>query len=223
MDEVSGTTTSAAPRVGTRRDWAIVVYMLFFLSGMTSLVYEVIWVKKFGLVFGVTTYAVSTVLAAFFAGLAVGSYVAGRIIDRTRIHPLLAYGVMEAMIGVYALLLPVFLRLVEATYPAVYTQIGESFSLFTLFRFVVAFALLAVPTTLMGATLPVLSKLMVDREDVLGFNVGRLYAANTFGAVAGTFAAGFLLIPTLGMATTTLTAAIGNFFLAVMAVVLSAS
>ena len=206
-----------------RRGWAVVVYLLFFLSGTTSLIYEVVWVREFGLVFGITVYAVSTVLAAFFAGLAIGSYVAGRVIDRTRLHPLLVYGSLEGVVGVYALLLPALLRLVEASYPAVYTQMSESFSLFTLFRFVVSFVLLAVPTTLMGATLPVLSKLMVDREEVLGLNVGRLYAVNTFGAVAGTFSAGFLLLPALGMSSTTLAAAMGNFFLAAMAVLLSAS
>ena len=203
--------------------WAIVIFTLFFLSGMTSLIYEVIWVRQFGLVFGVTTYAVSTVLAAFFAGLALGSFVAGRIIDRTRIHPLVVYGAIEGAIGVYALLLPLLLNLVEASYPTVYSQVGESFTLFTLFRFLISFVVLAVPTTLMGATLPVLSKLMVDREDVLGLSVGRLYAVNTFGAVVGTFCAGFLLIPTVGIATTTLMAALGNFLLLVAAILISTS
>ncbi|MCJ7796942.1 MAG: hypothetical protein MUQ56_09285, partial [Thermoleophilia bacterium] len=68
-----------------RSGWGVVIFSLFFLSGFTSLIYEVIWIRKFGLVFGVTTYAVSTVLAAFFAGLAIGSYAAGRLIDRTRL------------------------------------------------------------------------------------------------------------------------------------------
>src|SRR5512136_1559330 len=112
-----------------RRGWVFVVYLLFLISGLTSLIYEVIWVRRFGLVFGVTTYAVSTVLAAFFAGLALGSYIAGRVIDRSRLHPLAIYGAMEAIIGVYALLLPLLLRLVEATYPTVYTHIGQDFSL----------------------------------------------------------------------------------------------
>jgi spermidine synthase len=211
----------SAPPAGEWRRWSVVIFLLFFLSGLTSLIYEVIWVRKFGLVFGVSTYAVSTVLAAFFAGLAIGSYLAGRIIDRTRLHPLAVYGGMEGAVGVYALLLPLFLGLVEATYPAVYTSIGESFSLFTLFRFVVCFAVLVLPTTLMGATLPVLSKLMVDRESVLGLSVGRLYAVNTFGAVAGSASAGFLLIPALGVPKTTLVAALGNFFLATCALLLS--
>ena len=208
---------------GSLSRWTIVIFILFFLSGMTSLVYEVIWVRKFGLVFGVTTYAVSTILAAFFAGLALGSFVAGRIIDRTRIHPLVVYGAIEGAIGAYALLLPLMLNLVEASYPAVYSQVGESFTLFTLFRFLISFVVLAVPTTLMGATLPVISKLMVDREEVLGLGVGRLYAVNTFGAVAGTFCAGFLLIPTVGIATTTLMAALGNFLLLIAAILISTS
>ncbi len=206
-----------------RRRWALVVYMLFFLSGLTSLVYEVIWVRQFGLVLGITTYAVSTVLSAFFAGLALGSYTAGRVIDRTRLHPLVVYGVMEGLLGLYALLLPVLLRLMESAYPLLYSQFEENFTLFTLFRFVASFVVLAVPTTLMGATLPVLSKLMVDREDVLGTGVGRLYAVNTFGAVTGTFAAGFLLIPALGIAAATRAAVAGNFFLAVMAIAISTS
>ncbi len=189
------TTTGASSRGG----WSLLVFFLFFLSGLTSLIYEVIWVRKFGFVFGVSTYAVSTVLAAFFAGLAIGSYVAGRIIDRTKLHPLVVYGVMEGLVGVYALLLPLLLAGVEASYPAIYTRIGESFQLFTLYRFLIAFVLLVIPTILMGATLPVLSKLMVDRETVLGFNVGTLYAINTFGAVAGSVGAGFLLIPALGV------------------------
>ena len=211
------------PAESSRSKWGFVIFALFFLSGLTSLIYEVIWVRKFGLVFGVTTYAVSTVLAAFFAGLAIGSYVAGRVIDRTRLHPLVMYGVMEGMIGGYALLLPVLLHLLEASYPVVYSRVGESFSLFTLFRFIVSFAVLVIPTTLMGATLPVLSKLMVDREDVLGLNVGRLYAVNTFGAVTGTFAAGFLLIPMLGVPRTNLAAAAGNIVLLVTALLISRS
>src|SRR5512136_1531313 len=115
-----------------RRGWVFVVYLLFLISGLTSLIYEIIWTRKFGLVFGVTTYAVSTVLAAFFAGLAIGSYASGRLVDRTRLNPLRLYGVMEGAIGLYALLLPVLLGLVESTYPMVYGRLGESFSLFTL-------------------------------------------------------------------------------------------
>jgi len=201
--------------------WAAVVYILFFLSGMTSLIYEVVWGRKFGLVFGVTTYAVSTVLAAFFAGLALGSYVAGRLVDRTRIHPLAVYGLMEGVVGAYALLLPLILGAAEATYPAVYSWAAGSFTLFTLYRFAVCFVVLVVPTTLMGATLPVVSKLMVDREGVLGLNVGRLYAVNTFGAVAGAFSAGFLLVQAFGVTKTTLLAALGNFVLAAVALLLS--
>ena len=212
---------TSAPRGTAASRWAALVYALFFLSGLTSLIYEVIWVRQFGLVFGVTTYAVSTVLAAFFAGLALGSYAAGRIIDRGRLQPLFVYGLMEGVVGVYAVLLPFLLKSVEHAYPAVYSHLGESFTLFTLFRFVVSFAVLVIPTTLMGATLPVLSKLLVDREDELGLGVGRLYAINTTGAVAGSVAAGYILIARYGVPNTLLIAACGNFLLAVAAVLMS--
>ncbi len=224
QEQVVAMNTSAArpsQPVSTGQRWAAAVYLLFFLSGMTSLIYEVVWGRKFGLVFGVTTYAVSTVLAAFFAGLALGSYIAGRLVDRTRIHPLAVYGVMEGVVGAYALLLPLLLAGVEASYPAVYSRVGESFSLFTLYRFVVCFVVLVVPTTLMGATLPVVSKLMVEQESVLGLNVGRLYAINTSGAVAGAFSAGFLLLKAFGVTNTTLITAAANFLLAAAALVLS--
>ncbi len=120
----TATTPERAPAVteaGTARPtrhWPALVYLLFLLSGLTSLIYEVVWVRRFGEVFGVTTYATSTVLAAFFAGLAVGSFFAGRLIDRGRWRPLVVYGLMEGAIGVYALLLPGLLHLLEAAYPA---------------------------------------------------------------------------------------------------------
>ncbi len=204
-----------------RRWMGAAIYAIFFVSGATSLIYQVVWGRQFGLVFGITTYAIATVLAAFFAGLALGSFIAGRFIDRTRYHPLAVYGVMCGIVGVYVLLLPGMLRIVEAAYPSVYEGIGESFALFTLFRFLASFVLLLIPTTLMGATLPVMSKLMVDREDVLGLSVGRLYAINTFGAVAGTMAAGFVLIPTAGVFTSTLVAALGDLSLAAVSLLLS--
>ena len=107
-----------------QRKWVSLVYLLFLLSGLTSLIYEIVWVRQFGLVFGVTTYAVSTVLAAFFAGLALGSYFAGRIIDRTRLHPLAVYGVIEGVIGVYALFLPLILRV---TFVTLYSSFSATF------------------------------------------------------------------------------------------------
>lgn len=203
------------------RKLIIPISVLFFLSGMTSLIYEIIWVREFGLVFGVTTYAVSTVLAAFFAGLAVGSFAAGRLIDRKGWHPLVVYGVMEGIIGIYAVIMPSFLRMAEASYPAVYSSLGQNFSLFTLFRFIMCFLLLAIPTILMGATLPVLSKLIVKREIVLGANVGRLYAVNTFGAVAGAICAGFYLVAAYGVPGAIRFAAIGNVMLCIAALLLS--
>lgn len=79
--------------------------LVFFLSGATGLIYEVLWTRQLALIFGVTTYAVSTVLATYMGGLALGSYLVGRQVDRVR-DPLRLYAVLEAGIGLYALLVP---------------------------------------------------------------------------------------------------------------------
>jgi spermidine synthase len=76
--------------------------LLFFCTGACGLVYQQLWVRLLSLVFGVTVYAVSTVLASFFAGLALGSYAAGRLVDRAR-QPLRWYGLVEILVGVAAL------------------------------------------------------------------------------------------------------------------------
>ena len=83
----------------------IVIFVLFFVSGITGLVYEVAWTRMFVTVFGSTTHALSTVLAAFMAGLALGSIILGRIGDRFE-RPVLVYGVLEALVGIYAFLVP---------------------------------------------------------------------------------------------------------------------
>ena len=89
--------------------------VLFFFSGASALVYQVLWLRQLSLIFGVTVYAASTVLATFMAGLAIGSAAAGRLSDRVR-RPLLWFGAAEAVIGLTALLLPLALDLVTAGY-----------------------------------------------------------------------------------------------------------
>ncbi|MBM3130358.1 MAG: hypothetical protein FJ009_17235 [Chloroflexi bacterium] len=83
--------------------WIGLLYIVFLLSGFSGLAYQVIWIRKFGLIFGVTAYATSAVLASFFAGLALGSWLAGRRWSRLPINPLRLYALLEIGIGVYAL------------------------------------------------------------------------------------------------------------------------
>jgi spermidine synthase len=174
------------------------IALCFLVSGSTGLIYEVVWIRLLGLVFGHTVFAITTVLAAFMAGLALGSFGAGHLIDRQP-RPLRLYGALEIGVGLFCLAVPFALPVLEWIYLALATKLGLSLVTLTLAQFVVLFGVLLLPTTLMGATLPVLTRFFVQDEQSLGRRVGLLYALNTLGAVAGTALAGYLLLPTFGM------------------------
>ena len=165
--------------------------------------------KMLTLVIGNTVFAITTVLTAFMGGLALGSFLAGRYAGNLK-NPLRTYGLLEGGIGLYALLLPLLIAGTEPLFRFVYQGLNPSFYVFGLLRFVVCGTLLLVPTTLMGATLPVLSQYFVARKANLGWKVGLLYGVNTFGAVLGCSLAGFVLIPALGVSWTIYGAALLN-------------
>src|SRR5215471_12466890 len=192
------TDTALAPPVLPTRSWQRVVCGLFGVSGISGLLYEVAWTRMLHLLFGDTVLATSTVLTAFMAGLALGSWYSGRRIDR-RPRVLDVYAGLELGIGLSALLLPLALEAITPLYVWLHRQFHTAFVLLSLVRFCLAFTLLLVPTTLMGATLPVLSRYIVRTSAILGWSVGVLYALNTGGAVLGCFAAGYVLIGSLGL------------------------
>jgi spermidine synthase len=193
--------------------------VLFFFSGACALIYQVLWLRQLSLVFGVTVYAASTVLATFMAGLAIGSAAAGRLSERVR-RPLLWFGAAEALIGVTALLSPLAIDLVTAGYVALAPQL-ESRALATVLRFVCSAAVLLVPTILMGATLPlVLQSSVIDAPGVAA-RLSLLYGINTAGAVAGCLLAGFVLIGGLGIAATSRIAASVNVAIGVAAILMA--
>ena len=193
--------------------------VLVFLSGASALIYQLLWLRLLGLVFGVTVHAASTVLASFMAGLAIGSYAAGRLAPRAK-RPLVWFGVAEALIGVTALATPFVLRLLQALYGSIHGSLPDSIPLLTAVRFGISFATLLVPTALMGATLPLLMKSGLARSPAVGRLFGILYATNTAGAITGTLTAGFLLIPSLGIKGTFVVAASANLLVAAAAVLL---
>jgi spermidine synthase len=197
-----------------------VVLVLFFFSGACGLTYQVLWLRQLSLVFGVTIYAASTVLAAFMTGLALGSLVAGRLLQRVE-RPLAAFGVTETLIGLSALATPWVLDLASALYAAVYRVVSNSFALLTFVRFVCSFAVLLVPTALMGLTLPLLSASAVAGGARLGARVSALYAFNTGGAVAGALLTGFHLIGGIGIGRTFVLAAAVNVVVGLSAWALS--
>ena len=195
----------------------LLIGVCFILSGATGLIYEVLWMRMLGLVFGATTLAVSTVLAAFMGGLALGSALAGRLSARIK-RPLRTYGWIEIGIAAYALLVPFLFTLVDNLYAFIWQQFQPGFFVFSLWRFVLSCALLLIPTTLMGATLPVLSAALLRSAKRNANSVTRLYACNLVGAILGTLAAGFFLLPALGVRSTILVAATLNVIVGLISI-----
>ncbi|XXY46395.1 fused MFS/spermidine synthase [Sorangium sp. So ce269] len=192
---------------------------ILFLSGASSLAYEVAWTRSLGAVFGVALHATTAVLVAYMAGLSLGGLVGGRLAPRLR-APLRAYAALEAAIGVSALLVPLGLSAVGGLYGWLHEPLLERPALGFVVRFLGSLAVLLVPTTLMGATLPLAAEGCIRRGDTLGADAGRLYAANTAGAVLGASAAGLLLLPALGVSLTNQVSAAASVAVALLALAL---
>jgi spermidine synthase len=177
----------------------------FTLSGFAALVYQTAWTREFAFVFGTTELAIAVVLAAYMAGLAVGSLAGGWLAARVR-RTVLAYGLLELGIAVSALGIPLGLAAARAALVALFggrdELPGAEEMAPSLFGFAASFAILMVPTAFMGATLPVLARHAVRREAEIGSRVATLYALNTAGAVLGTLATAFVLLPALGLRAT---------------------
>ncbi len=193
------------------------LYLMFFASGATGLVYEVIWVRLTGLVFGNTSFSIATVLGAFMTGLALGSWFLGAIADRCD-RPLRMYGFLEVFIGVTAVLVPIAFRSVEEIYWSLAPTLSSVAGAEVLIPFITSFAIMLVPTFLMGGTLPVLSRFFVRSTNEVDSKPGALYALNTFGAATGTLAAALILIPGFGNWITTVWVASLNVGLGLLAI-----
>ena len=194
------------------------VLLIFFLSGATGLIYELVWTRLLTLVFGGTTYAITTVLVAYMGGLGLGSFLAGRA-ARNIARPGALYGRIEMAVGLYALAVPWLFQLVEPFYRLLYPLVADAPLPLALVRFAIGACFLILPTTAMGATLPLLVQYLTRGNERVGASVGTLYGINTLGAVAGTLLAGFVLIPTLGVRATTWTASLANLLIGAVAAV----
>ena len=190
--------------LSARRRW-FALLACFFLSGFAALLYQTAWTREFGAVFGTSELAVATVLAAYMGGLASGSALAGRFSARVR-RPVLVYGFLELGVAVAALAVPLAIRAAIAVEVALLggrelpADAGGVAS--ALFYLLCAFAILLVPTTFMGATLPLLAHHAVRSDREVGPRIGALYAINTTGAIGGTLVCGFVLLPALGLRAT---------------------
>jgi spermidine synthase len=210
---------------GLTRKVFIYTLVFFFLSGMCGLIYQILWTRILSLLFGHTTFAIGTVITAFMGGLALGSFYFGRWADReSRFKDLLrrqgespyllAYGLMEALVGVYCLLTPFLFTLVEGVYLQFATL---PFYAMNILRFLLCLAVLIFPTFLMGGTFPIISKFFIQNLSEFGSKLGRLYFINTIGAATGSFLAGLYLLRILGLNATLLCAAVINIGIGLLA------
>lgn len=199
--------------------WTLIC-LCFFVSGATGLVYQVLWLRMLGLLFGHGIHAVTTVLAAFMGGLALGSFVFARRASRVR-DPLRAYGWLEVGVGLYCLLLPLLFGAVARGYLALQSWLQLPHEAFSLVQFLFVAAILVIPTALMGGTLPVLSHALSRQPMPLGRTVGTVYAINTLGAMSGVLLAGYVLLPALGNRYTLLLAAGANLLVGIAAIAYS--
>jgi len=189
------------------------IIVCFFLSGFAALLYEIAWLRQFSFVFGTSELAVAIVLAVYLAGLSVGASIAARYVTRIS-EPVWVYGLLEAGIAGTALAVPLLIMVIGAVYTWALGDLPQPPDAATwgqpLFYFAVALSVLILPTALMGATLPILTRAIVSTNAQIGPRVSLLYGINTLGAVCGAIAAGFLLLPAVGLNATVITGVIIN-------------
>ncbi len=192
--------------------------LLVLASGASSLIYESLWMRSFGLIFGNTTYAVSVILATFMGGMAIGSFVAVRLPFRRILH---SYALVELAIGLTALASYFALQALPGWYAAmVGAQAGPALEL--LLRVLLA-AVIILPTTFFaGMTFPLLVEFLTRRTKDLHANLSFLYFVNTLGGAIGTFAGVFLLLPKLGVFGATLVGVALNLVVALAVRLLAA-
>lgn len=216
--------TAAAESRSIPKGTFALISLCFFLSGLCGLVYQILWIKMLGLIFGHTAFAATTVVSTFLGGLALGSFIMGRWADKTAAldkifgrfggsRYIAAYCFMEILVGVFCFLTPVLFRGVEL----IYFQVSDlSFGTLTVIRFFLCAAVMILPTMAMGATLPLMSKYLITSRSEVGTKLGFIYAINTAGSVIGAFLAGFLLLPSIGLSATLALAAIINIGIGIL-------
>jgi spermidine synthase len=195
------------------------LYLCFFLSGSAALIYEIVWQRMLTLVFGVSTWSIAAVLSAYMAGLALGAWAFGRLADRTH-HVVRAYGLVELGILLTGIAVSWSIDPLMAVYVKLAGGSEHGYYFTHLIRFALALAVFVVPSTLIGGTIPLMSRMVARHAGALGIGFGRFYAVNTLGAVLGAGLAGFVLIRFIGMHASVYVAAAGNALAALIALTL---
>src|SRR5437867_5876601 len=197
-----------------------VVLILFFCSGATALIYEVVWSKYLAQMFGSTIYAQTVVLAVFMGGLALGNRVFGARSERFA-RPVRAYGFVELAIGLYAFFFPTIFSAADKAFVALGGAVLEHSLVLLAIKAGLSLALLIVPTILMGGTLPLLAVFLQRSSLEGGRQSARFYSVNSLGAVSGAAIAGFYLVQSWGMVASLQLTALVNVGIAAAAILLS--
>ncbi|MFT5126759.1 MAG: spermidine synthase [Rhodothermales bacterium] len=193
--------------------------LCFLLSGITGLIYEIIWEKYMAKFLGAGAYSQAAVLATFMLGLGLGSHFLGRFAERIR-SPARAYAVLELIIGGYAIIFPLLVSVGEKTYASLVTN-DTPFMVILLVKFIISFVMMAPPAIMMGGTLPVMSKHIIRSRKNSGAQLAKLYFINTLGAVLGCLIAGFVVIGNLGLSKGLLVTGIINLVLGTVVLLFS--
>lgn len=197
------------------------LFVAFFLSGCSGLIYQTVWVRMLTRYLGATTYATATVLVVFMAGLALGSYLSGRLADRVRKH-LVVYSLLELAIGILGLLASFFvIEGVGGFYVTVHEWVGDAPATLLAARVVFVLACMLLPTVFMGATLPLMVAYITRLGQHFQASLGWLYAINTYGAVFGVLITGFVLLGQIGEQGTLLVAGGLNACAALLAMLMA--
>lgn len=178
------TATATPPGVPLRAIGASRVAAAFFLSGFAALVYQIAWQRLLFVIVGVDIESVTIVVSAFMLGMGLGAALGGQLADRFPRHILHGFCLFEAAIAAYGLASVSLLLGSAALFSGLDRMAAAGLS----------FALVLIPTVLMGATLPMLVAHAFRSSRNVGVSTGTLYFVNTIGAAAGAFAIGFVLL-----------------------------
>jgi spermidine synthase len=189
------------------------IMLIYFLSGVCSLIDEVIWVRLLKLTLGNTVYASSIVVSVFMGGLALGAFIMGRYCDRIK-RRLRLYALLETLVTISALAIPLVLKEADKIYIWFYRSFHPENSVLLLVQVIISAVILIVPSIFMGSTLPLLGRYVTAFEKEAGHLVGRLYSLNTLGAATGCFLTGFVLIREFGIMGSLYTGAALNLIIA---------
>ncbi len=182
----------------------------FAISGFTALVYEVVWTRPLQLIFGSTIYAFSTILTTFFIGFALGAFIIRNYADKTE-NPLKIFALLQLGIGLYGLIILWLFKILTPLYLSISAS-GLQFA-----QFFLLFLVIITPATLFGMTWPVVNRAYTHtKKEKWGKDVGMLYSMNSFGSFLGPIAAGFLLIPLLGITTSAMLTASLNLIIGIV-------